>query len=62
MDDSVRKYGRYDVKLVGGESVFELAEGRHEVVESGKNASAAEWKRLLDERDRLLAAMEVMES
>ena len=62
LPDEIRLYGEYDVKLVGGDSDTVLEERRHEVVEYGVNASAAEWVRLLDVRDDLVRAAEVMDS
>ena len=63
--DSIQVFGHYDVLLInegkpsgrqsgGGEDV--------EIVETGKDSSAAEWKRLLDEANRMNAVIEVMES
>lgn len=55
-------YGQYDIRLVCWSGEEPLDPARHEVIEFGKNASAAEWLRLAKVRDSLLEACEVMDS
>jgi hypothetical protein len=62
LPDDRRLFGEYDVKRVGGDSDTVLDDRRHEVVEFGENASAAEWMRLAGVKDDLVRALEVMES
>lgn len=59
---NVRLNGLYDVMLIGGEKGGALNKNLHEVVESGKDSSAAEWSRLFGLKEDLQRTSEVMES